>query len=288
MSAAAGGCGSGSCSCGSGNGGHGGHDPAAPVERPIPLVNGIALAESGEHVDEDQLRERAWTELLRQEAVRRGLLARIGVLEAPQLGVGDQQVIEAMLDEDVPRGAPDAQECARYYEANKRRFVDGSRAQLRHILFAVTEGVDVERLAARAEETLRELMRKDAPADLFARRAGELSNCPSGAQGGELGWVSPHDCAQELAAALFLQEAPQQTLGLYPRLVHSRYGLHIVEVRERDSGTQLGFEQVHERIAMELAQRSRATALHQYIRVLAGRASIEGLELEAADTPLVQ
>ena len=39
---------------------------------------------------------------------------------------------------------------------------------------------------------------------------------------------------------------------------------------------------------MELAQRSRATALHQYIRVLAGRALVEGVELERPKHALVQ
>ena len=37
-----------------------------------------------------------------------------------------------------------------------------------------------------------------------------------------------------------------------------------------------------------LAQQSRATALHQYIRLLAGQALVEGIDLEGAETPLVQ
>ena len=75
---------------------------------------------------------------------------------------------------------------------------------------------------------------------------------------------------------------------MHPRLVHSRYGLHIVEVLGRKQGRQLSYEQVRERIAIELAQRSRATALHQYIRVLAGDALVEGIDLEGASSPLVQ
>ena len=70
--------------------------------------------------------------------------------------------------------------------------------------------------------------------------------------------------------------------------MHSRYGLHIVEVLDRKQGLQLSYEQVRERIAIELAQRSRATALHQYIRVLAGDALVEGIDLEGASSPLVQ
>ena len=270
------GCGGGNCSCG------------GMAQRPVPTINGIAIAEAGEQVDEVELRERAWAELLRQEAVRRGLLPQVNVLEAPQLGVGDQQVIEKMLQEQVQVPAPGDDECRRYYDANKARFVEGKQVNLRHMLFAVTSGVDVHRLAVRAEETLLELMRKDAPADLFARRASELSNCPSGANGGDLGWIGPHDCAEELANELFLQKNPLHGMGLHPRLVHTRYGLHIVDVRGRKQGKQLPFEQVRLRIAMELAERSRATALHQYIRLLAGQSRVEGIDLEAADSPLVQ
>jgi peptidyl-prolyl cis-trans isomerase C len=270
------GCGGGSCTCG------------GMAQRPVPTINGIAITEAGEQVDELELRERAWAELLRQQAVRRGLLPKTNVLEAPQLGVGDQQVIEKMLQDEVQVPAPGEDECRRYYDANKARFVEGKQVNLRHILFAVTSGVDVHRLAVKAEETLLELMRKDAPADLFARRASELSNCPSGANGGDLGWIGPHDCAEELANELFLQKNPLHGMGLHPRLVHTRYGLHIVDVRGRKQGKQLSFEQVRLRIAMELAERSRATALHQYIRLLAGQSKVEGIDLQAADTPLVQ
>jgi peptidyl-prolyl cis-trans isomerase C len=56
----------------------------------------------------------------------------------------------------------------------------------------------------------------------------------------------------------------------------------------RKQGRALAYEQVRERIALELAQRSRATALHQYVRVLAGQALVEGLDLEGATSPLVQ
>jgi peptidyl-prolyl cis-trans isomerase C len=45
---------------------------------------------------------------------------------------------------------------------------------------------------------------------------------------------------------------------------------------------------VCERLAAELRQRSEARALSQYVRVVAGNAEIEGVELEAAASPLVQ
>ena len=130
--------------------------------------------------------------------------------------------------------------------------------------------------------------RRDAPPERFAELARELSNCPSGARGGDLGWLTPEDCAEELAGELFDENEPLRGMGLHPRLVHSRFGFHIVDVLGRKKGRAIPFEEVRERIAGELAQRSRATGLHQYIRVLAGQARIEGIDLEAAASPLVQ
>ena len=123
----------------------------------------------------------------------------------------------------------------------------------------------------RAEQALLELSRQDVAAGRFAELARELSNCPSGAAGGDLGWIGPQDCADELANELFHQKNPLRGIGLRPRLVHSRYGFHIVEVLGRKQGRQPPFEEVRERIAVQLAQQSRAKALHQYMQLLAGR-----------------
>ncbi|MBI5277205.1 MAG: peptidyl-prolyl cis-trans isomerase [Burkholderiales bacterium] len=239
-------------------------------------INGVRV-----EAEAEALVERAWGELLRQEAVRRGLLPQVPVQAAPELRDAEQQAIHAMLDEAVPTARPGESECRRYYEAHKARYVEGRRVQLRHILFAVTGGVDVNALAARAEQALAELKR---PPARFAELARELSNCPSGADGGELGWLAPEECAPELSKALFADDKA----GLLPRLVHSRHGFHVIEVLARENGRQLAFEEVRGRIALELAQGSRATALHQYIRVLAGQAKVEGIDLEAAQSPLVQ
>jgi peptidyl-prolyl cis-trans isomerase C len=269
------GCGSGACGC-------------AGTAAAVATIDGIALQEVGEQLAPDELQERAWGELLRQEAVRRGLLQPHDGLTAPVLDVAQRQVIEQMLEDAVPLRQPDESECLRYYEAHKGRFIEGRQVRLRHILFAVTEGVDVHKLAVRAEQALLELTRRDPPPGRFAELARELSNCPSSADGGDLGWVAPEECAEELAHELFDTGEPRQGMGLHPRLVHSRHGFHIVDVLGRKQGRQLPFAQVRERIAVELAMRSRATALHQYIRLLAGQARVEGVELEGAASPLVQ
>jgi peptidyl-prolyl cis-trans isomerase C len=77
-------------------------------------------------------------------------------------------------------------------------------------------------------------------------------------------------------------------VGVLPRLVHSRFGLHVVEVLAREPGTQPDFEVVRSAVAQSLRQQSYATALRQYLSLLAGQSRVEGIDLDAADTPLVQ
>jgi peptidyl-prolyl cis-trans isomerase C len=212
--------------------------------------------------------ERAAAELLRQEAVRRGLLAPRSDLKAPILSAAEQLTIEAMLEGalDVPH--PSEAECRRYYEARKDQFIKGRLVHARHILFALTAGVDVHALSVRAEQALIELSRGNAAPERFGELARELSSCPSAERGGDLGWFGPEGCTEELANELFHQKNPMHGMGLHPRLVHSRHGFHIVEVLGRKQGRPASFPEVQARIAVQLAQQARARALHQYMQLL--------------------
>lgn len=284
------GCGSGSCGCGAATAAapEAWHDTPLPdvTAPPVVRVNGRRIAVQA-HDDLASVRERTWAEVLRQEAVRQGVLADVPGSDAPEVDADSQAVIEAWLDAAITTPEPSDEACARYYQAHPARFRHGQAARLRHILFAVTPGVPVQALAQRAETALLSLTDAEAPAARFAGLARELSNCPSGAEGGELGWVTPQDCAPELAQFLFFQEGGVAH-GLQPRLVHSRHGLHIVDVQEQRAGELAPLGQVQARIAAELALQSRATAWRQYMLLLVGQAKVEGLALEGADTPLVQ
>lgn len=270
------GCGSAHCACS-------GQMQIVPAS-----INGIALHEPGEALDAETLRERAYAELLRQRAVFRGLLPGAHVLVAPELDAAERHVLEAMTDEEVTCPEPTDDECRRYYDANKPHFIVGQALHVRHILFAVTPGVNVHALTQRAEAALLELARKDVPPGRFEQLAAELSNCPSSAEGGSLGWVSPEDCAPELANELFFQTDSRWGMGVHPRLVHTRFGLHIIEVLGRKKGNLPAYEDVAESIRQRLQHQSRATALRQYMRLLVGQAKVEGIELDGADSPLVQ
>ena len=252
--------------------------------KPLPAVNGVVLAYPQDGASAEDLRQRACTELLRQAAMQAGLLDAED--PAPLGGATTEaasSAIEALLDRELHLPEPTEEACRRHHTANLPRYAHGERARVRHVLFAVTPGVDVNALRSRAEACLLDL-RCDSSATRFATVAGSTSNCPSGAQGGDLGWLTAQDCAPEFAREVL----GHAEIGVLPRLVATRFGLHVVEVLAREPGTQPPFEAVRSAVAQALRQQAFATALRQYLQLLAGQARIEGVELESSDTPLVQ
>ena len=145
----------------------------------------------------------------------------------------------------------------------------------------MTPGVDVGQLRARAERTLTELLHQP---ERFSAIACELSNCPSGQQGGNLGQIGRGDTVPEFERVLFGLCPP----GILRDVVKTRHGFHIVAVDRRILGETLPFEVVKGHIAERLKASVEAKALRQYVSIIVGQAEIAGIDLQAAQTPLVQ
>lgn len=253
--------------------------------RPL-RVGDVLLADDSTSLTEAECRQRASLELLRQAAIDAGLLASDD--PQPVDGVMTEAAAEAIdqwLAQNLRVPEPDEASCRRHHAAHASQYAIGERVQARHILFAVTPGVDVKALRLRAEQALLDVR---AEPRRFAEVAADLSNCPSSAQGGDLGWLSAADCAPEFARELFGQDEGSANVGVLPRLVHSRFGLHVVEVLQRDPGQMQPFESVQEAVAQSLRQQVWVTALRQAMQLLAGRWEVHGVDLDVADSPLLQ
>src|SRR5579864_777855 len=185
-------------------------------------INGVALHATGDKLSPDELRQRACTELLRQTAQSVGLL---DAKDAPSadgvISEAAAAAIDALLEQNLNVPEPSEEACRRHHAAHQSAYRTGECVRVRHILFAVTPGVDVVALRKRAEPIFLDVRCHDGRADTFADAASKWSNCPSGEHGGDLGWLSSTDCAPEFARELF----GHVEVGVLPRLVHSRFGL---------------------------------------------------------------
>lgn len=239
----------------------------------------MTVTVNGVLVDEDRWPSPAIAavrELLRQRAVALGLLSST-VADESEVDVA----IENLLEQEAPVPTPTDAECRRHFDTHIEDFSSGDMVHARHILFQVTPLAPVLEIRARAERVLIEVLREP---ERFADLARELSNCPSGQQGGELGQLCRGDAAPEFEEAVFRLGAT----GILRELVKTRFGFHIVAVDRRIAGETLPFDLIRDRIAERLKDKVEEWALRQYVSILAGSADLRGVELETATTPLVQ
>lgn len=190
-------------------------------------------------------------------------------------------LIERLIEREVATPEPTEAECETYYRNNLDQFRNGDLVEASHILFQVTPNVPLDALRAKAEVILQIAL---AHPEQFAELARTYSNCPSSEQGGNLGQLSKGQVVPEFERVIFSLEAGQ----IAPKLIESRFGLHIVRVERRVEGRTLPFELVREKLTRFLAEQVRTRALRQYLKILIGQAKIEGVELEGAQTPMVQ
>lgn len=235
-------------------------------------VNGVDVTAGPETTSELS----AARELLRQRAVAVSLLDEAATEEA-----ATEQAIEELLAREVVTPIPKEEECRRYYDAHPREFESGDLVHARHILFQVTPSVRIPEIRARAEQTLNELLREP---ERFAALAAEMSNCPTGHHGGNLGQIGRGATVPEFERAIF-RLGPTRLLR---ELVKTRHGFHIVAIDRRIPGKRLPFDMVRDQIAERLRAMVEEKALRQYISVLAGKASIQGADLNGTEVPLVQ
>ena len=191
---------------------------------------------------------------------------------------GDEELLESVLQHDVEIPEPDEAECRRYYTLHADALQQGDMVEVDHILFAVTPTTPIDALRARAEGTLNTLL---VHPDEFGGLASTLSNCPSGQLGGNLGQLTREQCVPEFWQALIEHGQP----GLLPRLVRTRFGLHIVRIARIAHGQLPPFAALHARIAQILNRQSLVRALHLYIEVLTQQQNLGYVSAESRNYP---
>ncbi|MGI9419470.1 MAG: peptidylprolyl isomerase [Geminicoccaceae bacterium] len=222
-------------------------------------------------------------ELLSQEGKRLGILGEPVRNDAGRLEAPDDAAIRALIDREVSVPVASEAECRRYYENNAARFQSDPIYEARHILLAAPAGDESARKKAKVEaETLTSDLGKD-PSN-FAAMARRLSACPSKEQGGNLGQVTKGSTVPEFEAALEAMDEGE----VRPEPVATRFGFHVLALDRKVAGSQLPFDVVKDRIAAWLEAASWSQAVSQYVGILAGHADIRGIDLKAANGPLVQ
>lgn len=246
-------------------------------------VNGVAIAEDAiaremqyHPVASLEDAERAAAIAL---AVRELLLQRVRRCEIA--GTDEDQRIANLIALEVRVPEPAAEEIERYYRRNTLRFRSPPLYEAAHIFFPAREDDAAARAdaVAKAESVCLEALQQP-------RRFGELakahSACSSKDRNGSLGQVTKGDTNPELERAMALMDVGST------KVVRSRHGVHVLRLDRRVLGRQIPLDQAGAWIEDHLRKASKRRAIAQYLQLLAASAKIEGIDLGAADSPLVQ
>lgn len=240
-------------------------------------------SESFDQARAEAARALAIRELLVQEAGRLGFVPDRQAIGDGKWETDEDSLIRQLLEHEVETPEADEAACRRYYDNNPARFRSPDLYEAAHIFFpADPEDGDARKEAEVQAKAVIEILQ--GRPDRFAEFARSYSACTSAQDGGSLGQVARGQTLPEFETFLDNLEEGQ----LCPVPVPTRYGLHIVRLDHRREGAQLPFDHVKDRIAAYLNAQVWNRAVAQYIRILAGRHRVQGIDLGAVTTPLVQ
>jgi peptidyl-prolyl cis-trans isomerase C len=265
------------------------HETPAVAAVPV-SVNGVEISvadiaqEMQNHPAADP--DAAWRSAARALVVRELLLQRAkqaAIQPNPTTDAAgrrethEEALVRTLIETELRVPEPDEDTCRRYYRQNRQRFRSQPIYEAAHILFAAPADNPEAYDRARQEAELAgaELQRQPARFEELAR---QYSGCPSAAQGGNLGQITPGQVTPEFEQALTRLKPG----GMTSEPVETRYGLHIVRLDRKIEGRELPFELVGERVADYLRDSVLRRATAQYIARLVTAAAITGVEIAGA------
>jgi len=264
-------------------------------DSPVIKVNGVvitpeAIAAEAQHHPADKP-ETAWQaatealvirEALLQAARDRDVKADSQALEDGE-GVEEDMLIQAFLDKEVVTPDPDEESCRRYFENNRQKLRSPDIYEPSHILLQAHK--DDTKAYERAREEAQALIDhlKNKP-DAFARMASDRSDCESSAHGGRLGQVTKGQTTPLFEKAMMALKPGE--LCQHP--VETPYGFHVLRLDQAEAGKTPVFETAKPLVEEFLRDASWRRAVAQFVSLVVGEAKIEGVELNGANSPLVQ
>lgn len=225
----------------------------------------------------------AWRAAARALVIRQLLIdeaRHLGIEPAPAVDregrceTDEEALIRQLIETHVKTPILDEASCRRYYEQNWKRFRSADLFEAEHILFAAPASDWSARERAKSEATAMIAVLRVEP-HRFADLAKAHSACPSGQQGGNLGQLTRGSTTTEFDEALAALAPGEMTI----EPVETRFGFHVIRLRQRIDGRELPFGVVRERIAAYLALSVERRALAQYVSILAAAAEVRGIDL---------
>jgi len=211
------------------------------------------------------------------------IVQQVGGREAFQAALAQQKTTEAAFRVQLKSGKrvdklvekavagvadPTEEEIQKHFEEHKGEYSVGERVLAQHILITPDGDTDVSKREAKTKiDSIRErvLGGKD-----FADEAAAHSMCPSGKEGGSLGWFSRGMMVPEFDEAAFSMKD-----GDVSDVIETQFGYHIIYKTDHEDAHEADFDDVREKIRDFIRHARRGEAVTAYVDELKAKAKIE-------------
>lgn len=206
------------------------------------------------------------------------VVTQVGGPENYKKALDAQGITEVQFRKELEKGAkvnklveqacssvadPTDDEVAAFYAAHKDEYVAPEQVLCQHILVKGTDDAALDKIKDIRARIV------DGKAD-FAEEAKKHSDCPSGAQGGSLGWFGRGMMVPEFDKAAFGMKK-----GEVSDIVTTEFGYHIIYKADERGGGQQTIVDVHDQIKDLLRHEARGKAMDAYVAELREKATIE-------------
>ncbi len=206
------------------------------------------------------------------------VVTQVGGPENYKKALAAQGVTEGRFRKELEKGAkvnklveqacssvaePADDEVAAFYEAHKTEYVQPEQVLCQHILVKGSDDASLDKIKAIRERIV------SGGAD-FSEEAKRHSDCPSGAEGGSLGWFGRGMMVPEFDACAF-----EMKKGEVSGVVSTQFGYHIIYKADQRGGGQQTLVDVHDQIRDLLRHEARGRAVEAFVQELRDRAKVE-------------
>ena len=177
-----------------------------------------------------------------------------------------QQFIE---DKVVKKIVVSEKETKTYYDENPAFFKKPEQVRASHILIKIETPADDSKKTD-ARKKIQEIRQRLQKGEDFAELAKKFSDCPSGANGGDLGYFSRGQMVEPFEKAAFSMKP-----GEMSDIVETRFGFHLIKVVDKQAAATLDYEATKEKISRYLKNMKVQQEVDRLIEKLRAKAEIK-------------
>ncbi|RLB87940.1 MAG: peptidylprolyl isomerase [Deltaproteobacteria bacterium] len=156
-----------------------------------------------------------------------------------------------------------------YYDSNPAVFKQPEQVRASHILISVDPKGGPSR-KAEALKKITNIRQKLQKGEDFSALARKFSQCPSSAQGGDLGYFTRGQMVKPFEEAAFALKS-----GEVSNIVETRFGYHLIKATDKKPESIISYKDVKDRLGQYLKEKKVQKEASLYVQKVKEKAKIE-------------